>query len=29
MILDVSGMPLLDALKILAELQQQRVISFR
>jgi hypothetical protein len=29
MILDVSGMPLLDALKILAELSQQRVISFR
>ncbi len=29
MILDVSGMPLLDALKILTELQQQRVISFR
>jgi hypothetical protein len=29
MILDVSGMPLLDALKILAELTQQRVISFR
>ena len=29
MILDVSGMPLLDALKILAELAQQRVIRFR
>ena len=29
MILDVSGMPLLDALKILAELSQQRVITFR
>jgi hypothetical protein len=29
MILDVSGMPLLDALKILAELTQQKVISFR
>ena len=29
MILDVSGMPLLDALKILTELQQQRVIGFR
>jgi hypothetical protein len=29
MILDVSGMPLLDALKILAELSQQKVISFR
>ncbi len=29
MILDVSGMPVLDALKILAELSQQRVISFR
>jgi hypothetical protein len=29
MILDVSGMPTLDALKILCELAQQRVISFR
>jgi hypothetical protein len=29
MILDVSGMPLLDALKILCELAQQRVIGFR
>ena len=29
MILDVSGMPLLDALKILCELSQQRVITFR
>ena len=29
MILDVSGMPLLDALRILAELAQQRVIRFR
>ena len=29
MILDVSGMPRLDALKILCELSQQRVISFR
>ncbi len=29
MILDVSGMPLLDALKILCELVQQRVISVR
>jgi len=29
MILDVSGMPTLDALRILCELAQQRVISFR
>ena len=29
MILDVSGMPLLDALRILCELAQQRIISFR
>jgi hypothetical protein len=29
MILDVSGMPLLEALRILFELVQQRVISFR
>jgi hypothetical protein len=29
MILDVSGMPELDALRILAELAQQRIISFR
>jgi hypothetical protein len=29
MILDVSGMPLLDALRILCELSQQRIISFR
>ncbi len=29
MILDVSGMPLLDALKILHELSQQRIINFR
>ena len=29
MILDVSGMPALDALRILYELSQQRVISFR
>jgi hypothetical protein len=29
MILDVSGMPLLDALKILCELSQQKVITFR
>ncbi len=29
MILDVSGMPLLDTLRILHELYQQRVISFR
>jgi hypothetical protein len=29
MILDVSGMPTLDALRILYELAQQRVISFR
>jgi hypothetical protein len=29
MILDVSGMPLLDALRILSELAQQRIISFR
>jgi len=29
MILDVSGMPLLDTLRILHELHQQRVISFR
>ncbi len=29
MILDVSGMPLLDALKILCELVQQRVITLR
>jgi hypothetical protein len=29
MILDVSGMPTLDALRILCELQQQKVISFR
>jgi hypothetical protein len=28
-ILDVSGMPLLDALRILCELAQQRIISFR
>jgi hypothetical protein len=28
-ILDVSGMPTLDALRILFELVQQRVISFR
>jgi hypothetical protein len=29
MILDVSGMPMLDALRILCELAQQRIISFR
>ena len=29
MILDVSGMPVLDALRILSELAQQRIISFR
>jgi hypothetical protein len=29
MILDVSGMPILDALRILSELAQQRIISFR
>jgi hypothetical protein len=29
MILDVSGMPVLDALRILCELAQQRIISFR
>ncbi len=29
LILDVSGMPLLDALRILCELAQQRIISFR
>jgi hypothetical protein len=29
MILDVSGMPELDALRILSELAQQRIISFR
>ena len=29
MILDVSGMPSLDALRILSELAQQRIISFR
>jgi hypothetical protein len=29
MILDVSGMPELDALRILSELVQQRIISFR
>lgn len=29
MILDVSGMPTLDALRILCELAQQRIISFR
>jgi hypothetical protein len=29
MILDVSGMPMLDALKILCELVQQRVIAMR
>ena len=29
MILDVSGMPTLDALRILYELMQQRIISFR
>ena len=28
-ILDVSGMPPLDALRILCELSQQRIISFR
>jgi hypothetical protein len=29
MILDLSGMPLLDTLRILHELYQQRIISFR
>jgi len=29
MILDVSGMPELDSLRILCELAQQRIISFR
>jgi hypothetical protein len=29
MILDVSGMPMLDAMRILTELVQQRVIAFR
>jgi hypothetical protein len=29
MIIDVSGMPNLDALRILCELAQQRIISFR
>jgi hypothetical protein len=29
MILDVSAMPLLDALRILCELAQQRIISFK
>jgi hypothetical protein len=29
MILDVSGMPELDALRILSELVQQRIVSFR
>jgi hypothetical protein len=29
MILDVSGMPSLDALRILFELLEQRIISFR
>jgi len=29
MIIDVSGMPPLDALRILCELAQQRIISFR
>jgi flagellar basal body P-ring protein FlgI len=29
MILDVSGMPTLDALRILSELVQQRIITFR
>ena len=29
MVLDVSGMPLLDVLRILYELVQQRVIAFR